>query len=433
MNRIKAGVLLAVAWAVTVLLSSCGEKETGPVLSAYDYGHQAGEEDEIVFENTGADIRGIRGDVLFFAQEASSSVMRYFAANLQTAEIGVIGDTPSDAAWGIGAGQPVQVGDSYYLVGTGRLKGKGVIYRFSLEKQGMTACIAEKGVAYSDLAEQDGKLYYWARETRESHANDPVWIDDTVACYDPASEETTVLIEKKNEGQNPFCIGAMAAANGKIYVLAQEWKWTQADNGKWRRGWLLEVYDLSGRLVQKVPMAEAEEGFFDKFVRDFQVFGDYVLLSNSLEMALYRLTGDDAQLVAKSGWPYEEAEKMTPFSPAQSTVPQNGRALFCAHHFFWILDAAQEQVMILPVPGLEDGSGSYCNSVFTDGKNVVYSIYHAGLPNRFTEYRILPWDDLEHSVSQTISLEPGKVVDLGPYSYCERFEKAEAADPRETP
>ena len=43
MNRIKAGVLLAVAWAVTVLLSSCGEKETGPVLSAYDYGHQAGE------------------------------------------------------------------------------------------------------------------------------------------------------------------------------------------------------------------------------------------------------------------------------------------------------------------------------------------------------------------------------------------------------
>ena len=36
MNRIKAGVLLAVAWAVTVLLSSCGEKETGPVLSAYD-------------------------------------------------------------------------------------------------------------------------------------------------------------------------------------------------------------------------------------------------------------------------------------------------------------------------------------------------------------------------------------------------------------
>ena len=67
----------------------------------------------------------------------------------------------------------MQVGDSYYLVGTGRLKGKGVIYRFSLEKQGMTACIAEKGVAYSDLAEQDGKLYYWARETRESHANDP--------------------------------------------------------------------------------------------------------------------------------------------------------------------------------------------------------------------------------------------------------------------
>lgn len=123
MNRIKAGVLLAVAWAVTVLLSSCGEKETGPVLSAYDYGHQAGEEDEIVFENTGADIRGIRGDVLFFAQEASSSVTRYFAANPQTAEIGVIGDTPSDAAWGIGAGQPVQVGDSYYLVGTGRLKG----------------------------------------------------------------------------------------------------------------------------------------------------------------------------------------------------------------------------------------------------------------------------------------------------------------------
>ena len=106
MNRIKAGVLLAVAWAVTVLLSSCGEKETGPVLSAYDYGHQAGEEDEIVFENTGADIRGIRGDVLFFAQEASSSVTRYFAANLQTAEIGVIGDTPSDAAWGIAQDSP---------------------------------------------------------------------------------------------------------------------------------------------------------------------------------------------------------------------------------------------------------------------------------------------------------------------------------------
>ena len=39
---------------------------------------------------------------------------RYFAANLQTAEIGVIGDIPSDAAWGIDAGQPVQVGDSYY-------------------------------------------------------------------------------------------------------------------------------------------------------------------------------------------------------------------------------------------------------------------------------------------------------------------------------
>ena len=38
-------------------------------------------------------------------------------------------------------------------------------------------------------------------------------------------------------------------------------EWTQADYGKWRRGWLLEVYDLSGRLVQKVPMAEAEEGF----------------------------------------------------------------------------------------------------------------------------------------------------------------------------
>ena len=68
--------------------------------------------------------------------------------------------------------------------------------------------------------------------------------------------------------------------------------------------------------------------------------------------------------------------------------------------------------MVLPVPGLKVGSGDYCKSVFTDGKNVVYSIYHSGLPNRFTEYRIIPWADLEHGVSQTISLEPGKAADL---------------------
>lgn len=96
----KTGALL-VALAVTVLLSSRGEKETGSVLSAYDYGYQAGEADEIALEKPGADIRGICGDVLFFAQEASSSVMRYFAANLQTAEIGTIGDTPTNPAWGL--------------------------------------------------------------------------------------------------------------------------------------------------------------------------------------------------------------------------------------------------------------------------------------------------------------------------------------------
>ena len=287
----KTGALL-VALAVAVLLSSCGEKETGSVLSAYDYGYQAGEADEIAFEKPGADIRGICGNVLFFAQEASSSVMRYFAANLQTAEIGTIGDTPTNPAWGTDAGEPVQVGDLYYL-------------------------------------------------------------------------------------------------------------------------------------------AEAEEGFFDKYVRDFEVFGDYILLSNSLEMALYRLTEDGVQLAAKSGWPYEGGER-TAFYPAESVTPQNGKALFCAHHFFWILDAEQGKVMVLPVPGLKVGSGDYCKSVFTDGKNVVYSIYHSGLPNRFTEYRIIPWADLEHGVSQTISLEPGKTADLGAYSYCERFEKEEDADPRET-
>ena len=79
----KTGALL-VALAVAVLLSSRGEKETGSVLSAYDYGYQAGEADEIALEKPGADIRGICGDVLFFAQEASSSVMRYFAEPLAT-------------------------------------------------------------------------------------------------------------------------------------------------------------------------------------------------------------------------------------------------------------------------------------------------------------------------------------------------------------
>lgn len=48
----KTGALL-VALAVAVLLSSCGEKETGSVLSAYDYGYQAGEADEIAFEKPG--------------------------------------------------------------------------------------------------------------------------------------------------------------------------------------------------------------------------------------------------------------------------------------------------------------------------------------------------------------------------------------------
>lgn len=219
----KTGALL-VALAVAVLLSSRGEKETGSVLSAYDYGYQAGEADEIACEKPGADIRGICGDVLFFAQEASSSVMRYFAANLQTAEIGTIGDTPTNPAWGTDAGEPVQVGDSYYL-------------------------------------------------------------------------------------------------------------------------------------------AEAEEGFFDKYVRAFEVFGDYILLSNSLEMALYRLTEDGVQLVVKSGWTYEGGER-TAFYPAESVTPQNGKALFCAHHFFWILDAEQGKVMVLPVPGLKVGSGDYCKSVF---------------------------------------------------------------------
>ena len=211
----KTGALL-VALAVAVLLSSRGEKETGSVLSAYDYGYQAGEADEIAFEKP--------GDVLFFAQEASSSVMRYFAANLQTAEIGTIGDTPTNPAWGTDAGEPVQVGDWYYL-------------------------------------------------------------------------------------------------------------------------------------------AEAVEGFFDKYVRAFEVFGDYILLSISLEMALYRLTEDGVQLVAKSGWPYEGGER-TAFYPAESVTPQNGKALFCAHHFFWILDAEQGKVMVLPVPGLKVGSGDYCKSVF---------------------------------------------------------------------
>lgn len=42
---------------------------------------------------------------------------------------------------------------------------------------------------------------------------------------------------------------------------------------------------------------------------------------------------------------------------------------------------------------------------------------------------MVAWADLEHSVSQTIALEPERAADLGPYSYCERFEKAEAADP----
>ena len=53
-------------------LGSCGtaeqlrRKKTGSVLSAYDYGYQAGEADEIAFEKPGADIRGICGNVLFF-------------------------------------------------------------------------------------------------------------------------------------------------------------------------------------------------------------------------------------------------------------------------------------------------------------------------------------------------------------------------------
>ena len=149
---------------------------------------------QIRFPNRGRIFEGIRGDVLFFAQAASSPVTRYFAANLQTAEIGTIGDTPTNPAWGTDAGEPVQVGDSYYL-------------------------------------------------------------------------------------------------------------------------------------------AEAEEGFFDKYVRDFEVFGDYILLSNSLEMALYRLTEDGVQLVAKSGWPYEGGER-TAFYPAESVTPQNGKRVVLRPPFF---------------------------------------------------------------------------------------------------
>ena len=60
--------------------------------------------------------------------------MRYFAANLQTAEIGTIGDTPTNPAWGTDAGEPVQVGDSYYLAEAeeGFLINMSGILRFSV-------------------------------------------------------------------------------------------------------------------------------------------------------------------------------------------------------------------------------------------------------------------------------------------------------------
>lgn len=169
-------------------------------------------------------------------------------------------------------------------------------------------------------------------------------------------------------------------------------------------------------------LAEAEEGFFDKYVRDFEVFGDYILLSNSLEMALYRLTEDGVQLVAKSGWPYEGGER-TAFYPAESVTPQNGKALFCAHHFFWILDAEQGKVMVLPVPGLKVGSGDYCKSVFTDGKKSFTVFITPVCRTCFTEYRIIPWADLEHGVSQTISLEPGKAGGSWPIQLLRKVRK----------
>ena len=68
----KTGALL-VALAVAVLLSSRGEKETGSVLSAYDYRYQAG---EIALEKPGANIRGICGCLLY------TSYLSYFASSL---------------------------------------------------------------------------------------------------------------------------------------------------------------------------------------------------------------------------------------------------------------------------------------------------------------------------------------------------------------
>lgn len=143
--------------AVLLLTFSACKKETAPqpVLSKWDFSYSPAETEQIDFRNDEVVLVGIQGDVLVFKQKISTTMWRFFAANLQTGEIGTIGEQTGLGNWTTLGGLRC-IDDRLFL----SVKNTNTIYGFSLENSGFEEVYSNPDSTLYDLSVMDGKFYY---------------------------------------------------------------------------------------------------------------------------------------------------------------------------------------------------------------------------------------------------------------------------------
>jgi len=400
--------------AVLLLTFSACKKETAsqPVLSQWDYFYSPAETEQIDFRNDEVVLVGIQGDVLVFKQKISTTMWRFFAANLQTGEIGTIGEQPGLGNWTTLGGLRC-IDDQLFL----SVKNTNTIYGFSLENSGFEEVYSNPDSTLYDLSIMDGKFYY-RLAFREKVNGEDEWVGSALACFDPQTGKQTILTERKVENGKADHFRHFSCANGKLYTLTQSYYYpenrqqvTQSTPGL---HWRMEVFSGDGALEKTYSMELEMRKDNDTVTTKFAVCGNYLFVGKWYESSFYQIDEEELKMIAFGG---DLDHSSTAFTCREisGSGEKPEQLLMISGRNWLILDPESKSLYVVDCPQLRNREDKQISETYYDGANM---IYYAPSGDEKEGYYYAKLEDLMEE-ARRIPLEDGKVLNLSDYGLTE--------------
>lgn len=133
--------------------------------------------------------------------------------------------------------------------------------------------------------------------------------------------------------------------------------------------WELRTYHLDGTSIGCVDMSEMQEDMNDFKIGQIHVIGDYLLITDWVELNIYKLSEDSLQLVAKGNGDALFPANFTEHLPTDDIFIYSGRA----ESFFF--HPADNTLTQMDLPIIKNKETQAITSAFQDGQSILLGVY----------------------------------------------------------